>query len=176
MWFCEYYCLVEMLSCHLCPSCLQARSDYEATVTYINSLQHDVFLRQLPQAITNLRITVQAMVGVVNTALKSFLEMQLTLTAGSSSEKVTGSTLPRSHAQTFSVSWSHSQITALIAPTLRYLPTSSMFLFPLPLSSQPHPLSSLTLWSTPSRSSSMECHMTLSPHPLPTSLKSLFIR
>lgn len=65
----------------------EARSEYEATVTHVNSLQHDVFLRQLPQALTSLRSTIEAMVGVVNTALRSFLEMQLTLIAGSSSEK-----------------------------------------------------------------------------------------
>ena len=66
------------------PSPSQARADYEQSVVGINTMQHEVFLSQLPQMLESLRIIAENMVAVMNNALKSFSEMQQLLMKGES--------------------------------------------------------------------------------------------
>lgn len=78
-------CTINILTFVLSP---QARNEYEVIVSHVNSLQHDIFLTQLPGVLNSLYSIATNMVAVVNNALKSFSEMQTVLVSGSAAEKV----------------------------------------------------------------------------------------
>lgn len=61
---------------------LQARMEYDVAVNSLNSLQTTVFVTQLPCTLSALQTLAENMVAVMNTGMKSFVQMQDVLVHG----------------------------------------------------------------------------------------------
>ncbi|KAL5499317.1 hypothetical protein EMCRGX_G010706 [Ephydatia muelleri] len=66
----------------MCKKAQEARLEYDVAVNSLNTLQSSVFVTQLPSTLCSLQTLVENMVTVMNTGLKSFVQMQDVLLHG----------------------------------------------------------------------------------------------